>query len=453
MLLRFIAENVLSFKEPTEFNLFPSSKSHSHEWHKVSCGHATAMRFSAIYGANGAGKSNLIELIEWMKRIVEVGSLNVFTALPELRFRFDEKCAKKPISMAIEFFVEGHVYYYQIEFDERRIIRESLMLSGKTKDETIFKRHQTENKQNLTFSKKYSNEKVNDTLVDAFSRVLRPDMPLLFFLANFYPDVFENVTEAYRWFKEKLFVVSPRSVNGKIPHFMNSDPGFSKFVNQLIPEFKTGISKIDVEVTEITEGDVKGNEALELLMRKAKLSPGTPQLFMGEKGRVFENVVFEDNKYFLKRLIPSHKSSNGQLVPLPMRYESDGTRKIVEYMPIFYSIINSDSVYVVDEMESSVHPIMIKEVMRKLSVEKKLGGQLVFSTHDSHLLDQELFRPDEIWFAEKDEDQATQLYPLSDFNIHKTANIENGYLKGRYGAIPFLSTLSQLHWNDDQEDS
>ena len=89
--------------------------------------------------------------------------------------------------------------------------------------------------------------------------------------------------------------------------------------------------------------------------------------------------------------------------------ESDGTRRLIEYMPLLYAVLKSDKVFVVDEIERSLHPIMIK-------------------------------------FAQKDVDQATQLYPLSDYNVHNTANIENGYLNGRYGGIPFLSNLSDLKW-------
>ena len=127
--------------------------------------------------------------------------------------------------------------------------------------------------------------------------------------------------------------------------------------------------------------------------------------------------------------------------------ESDGTRRMIEYMPLLYSIIKGEKVYVVDEMERSIHPILIKNFMSKLSEIDNAKGQLIFTTHESALLDQKIFRPDEIWFAQKDSSQATQLYPLSDFNIHKTANIENGYLDGRYGAIPFLSNLKDLSWN------
>ena len=89
---------------------------------------------------------------------------------------------------------------------------------------------------------------------------------------------------------------------------------------------------------------------------------------------------------------------------------------------------------------------MIKSIIHKISAMENAAGQIIFTTHESGLLDQDIFRPDEIWFAQKDSEQATKLYPLSDYNIHRTANIENGYLAGRYGGIPFLSNLKDLHW-------
>lgn len=453
MLLRFIAENALSFKDATEFNLFPSSKSHSHEWHKVNCSHATAMRFSALYGANGAGKSNLIDLIELMKNLVIEGSLGIFEGWADLRFKFDAQCKERPISMAIEFFVSGNVYYYQIEFDERQIINESLLMSAKTKDIPIFKRESVDSKIVLWFNDKFSKEAITDSLVDAFQRVLRPDMLLLSFLAHFYPEVIKDASEAYRWFNTRLQIVKPISLSGNIPHLMDTDKKFYAFVNQLLPEFKTGISKLDVESIELTGDKTKLNDEMQEALARAKQQPGWPQPVMGPMKKGIQNIVFQNDKFYLKRLLPTHVCLDGKSVDISFESESDGTMRMIEYMPVFYLILHFPVVFVVDEMERSIHPILIKEMISKLSKDKDLKGQLIFSTHESHLLDQEIFRPDEIWFAEKDDKQATQLYPLSDYNIHKTANIENGYLLGRYGAIPFLSSLNQLHWYDDQPKS
>ena len=157
-------------------------------------------------------------------------------------------------------------------------------------------------------------------------------------------------------------------------------------------------------------------------------------------------MVCENGKVYLKTLVPIHQTADGKEVEMAFVNESDGTRRLIDYMPLFYAVTNEDKVYVVDEIERSIHPILIKSIVEKLSQSEDASGQLIFTTHESALLDQDIFRPDEIWFAQKDADQATQLYPLSDFNIHKTANIENGYLNGRYGGIPFLSNLKDLHW-------
>ena len=93
--------------------------------------------------------------------------------------------------------------------------------------------------------------------------------------------------------------------------------------------------------------------------------------------------------------------------------------------------------------------MIVKELVSKFSFDNKTKGQLIFSTHESNLLDQEILRTDEIWFAEKNTNGATRLYSLSDFKEHNTIDIRKGYLNGRYGAIPFLGNLKDLNWHKD----
>ena len=143
MLLRFVAENIASFKDAVEFNTFPSSKSHSHENHKITCGHATALRMSAIYGANGAGKSNLLVILNFLKGLVEVGSIRDVEFFDALYFKFDTSCKDKPSGLAIEFYHQGNVFYYHIEFNRQEIMMEELYLSKKTKDVKLFVRNQS----------------------------------------------------------------------------------------------------------------------------------------------------------------------------------------------------------------------------------------------------------------------------------------------------------------------
>lgn len=445
MLLRFAAENIMSFKEAVEFNTFPSSKSHSHEWHKIACGHATALRMTAIYGANGAGKSNLLKCISLLKSMVSAEKLGDLTLSEDLYFRLDEKGVSRPSELAMEFFHNGRVFYYHISFNRQEVIAEELLLSQRNKDIKIFSR----DKNGVNVSGDFLNPGGNDDFImafmDALTRIIRSDMPALSFLGHYYPKELPIVKEAFDWITQ-LQVVLPETRISYLPHVLDIDNELFALVNAVLPELKTGISRLTVRKEPINEEESKGNPAISKAIASAKAKPGKPQVLIGVSANDIANIVVEDGLVYLKSIVAVHTGANGEDVEMSIDMESDGTRRLIEYMPLLYAVLKRDNVFVVDEIERSIHPIMVKSIMRKISESREARGQIIFTTHESCLLDQSIFRPDEIWFAQKDIDQSTQLYPLSDFNIHKTANIENGYLNGRYGGIPFLSNLSDLQW-------
>ena len=441
MLLRLIAENITSFKEAVEFNTFPSSKSHSHENHKIECGHATALRMSAIYGANGAGKSNLLQALNLLQMLVKAETLRKIDSYDDLAFKLDTQYSDEPSGVAIEFYYNNNVFYYHIEFTLEEILLEELFLSKRTKDVELFTRKGVD----ISINADFIGKGITVQFQDALKRLIRPDMLLLSFLGKYYSNESSMVVDAYQWFMKNLQLVLPDSIHGFVPHMIDTDSEFSKLVNTTLPELKTGIDKLKVKKELIVEEDVKNGKLMQLI-KLAKEHPGEPQTTLNRYTEDVINVIFEDGNIFLKTLVAIHKNLDGSEVEISLHDESDGTRRLIEYMPLLYAIIQKSMVYVVDEIERSIHPIMIKDIIRKLSESEMAKGQLIFTTHESGLLDQSIFRPDEIWFAQKDAEQATQLYPLSDYNIHKTANIENGYLIGRYGGIPFLSNLKDLHW-------
>ena len=441
MLLRLIAENLTSFKEAVEFNTFPSSKSHSHENHKITCGHATALRMSAIYGANGAGKSNLLQALNLLQTLVKTETLRKIDFYDDPTFKLDSQCSGKPSGLAVEFYYNNNVFYYHVEFTLEEIVLEELLLSKKSKDIPLFTRKRTD----ISIDSNYIGKGISEQFQDALKRLVRPDMLLLSFLGKYYSSESPLVVDAYQWFMKNLQLVLPDMFHGFVPHMIDTDSEFSELVNRTLPELKTGIDKLIVKKELIAEEEVKSGKLMQLV-KQAKEHPGEPQTTRNRFTDDVVNVIFEDGNVYLKTLVAVHRNLDGSEVEMSLHDESDGTRRLIEYMPLLYAIIQKDMVYVVDEIERSIHPIMIKDIVRKLSESTTAKGQLIFTTHESGLLDQNIFRPDEIWFAQKDAEQATQLYPLSDFNIHKTANIENGYLNGRYGGIPFLSNLKDLHW-------
>ncbi len=445
MLLRFAVENIMSFKNAVEFNTFPSSKSHNHDWHKVKCGDVTALRMSAIYGANGAGKSNLLKCIALLKSLVGAEKISEVEIAEDLYFKLDEDGKNTPSELAVEFFTEGKIYYYHLRFNRQEVFEEELFLSQKSKDIKIFSRKDNDISVSGEYLRSGGKEDFIQVFMNAMNRIVRPDMLALSFFGKYYPEELPVVKEAYDWIR-RLQIVLPSMRIGYLPHVIDVDSEFAQLVNSIVPELKTGITKLCVRKEILNEDEVRGNSAIAKALNAAKEHPGSPQMLMETYNNELSNIVVEDGIAYIKTLFAVHINYNGGEVEMKMDMESDGTRRLIEYMPLLYAILKHDNVYIVDEIERSIHPIMIKMLMSKISESKDARGQIIFTTHESCLLDQSIFRPDEIWFAQKDVDQSTQLYPLSDYNIHKTANIENGYLNGRYGGIPFLSNLSDLKW-------
>ncbi len=441
MLIRLIVENFCSFHEATEFNTLPSSRSHNHEHHKVAIGHATTLRMSAIYGANGAGKSNLISALDVLSRLVAGGSLKGFSFGANLRFMFSADGQQSPCGIAIEFCQDGNIFYYHIEFTPEKVVSEKLLLSTKTKDEQIFARSNDKITLNANHIR---GKKSMDAFLDGLERLLRPDMLFLSFMAGYYKDEMPLLTSAYDWFDHKLNVVRSGSYAPYIPHLLDIKSDFSVMVNDLLPRLSTGISRLRVNKTIIKNDSAQSDATLSRAITEAYNNPGKPQM-VRLVSQEMANVVYEGGQLYMKTVEAVHEKTSTGTVAMPLVAESDGTRRLIDYMPLFYRVMRGGSVYVVDEIERSVHPMLIKALVEMVSKADAVNGQLIFTTHETCLLDQNILRPDEIWFAQKDALQATQLYPLSDYSIHKTANIENGYLAGRYGGIPFLSNLKDLH--------
>ena len=150
----------------------------------------------------------------------------------------------------------------------------------------------------------------------------------------------------------------------------------------------------------------------------------------------------KENKYYVSILKTKHFNSEELF---DFSEESDGTNRLYELAPAFEQLINEKNVvYIIDELERSLHPILAKQLLKLYSENSKSNSQLIFTTHESHLLDDELLRRDEIWFAEKKLDGSSEFYPLSNFNPRGDKVLERGYLEGRYGGIPFLGDFSKI---------
>ena len=442
MLLRFVVKNLYSFKEETEFNLFPSSKAAHHLHHKVQCADVEAMRLTAIYGANGAGKSNLVKALQDLKTFVSLGTISQ-SVFQNYKFQFSVSCLNEPVSMAIEFCAGGVNFYYSIEMDTGRVSYESLSISHRTKDILVFER-KSNGTQTITFGEGYLADKSNKLFSTVLQdKLLGKEALLLSFMATNYSEEIPAIADAYKWIVNDLIVLNPKYLKHlALAYMFSNNPGMKSLLQDVLSGTKTGITSIEVGTRIVEE-----NQLDPAFVKGLKDSPGVPKIVQSTvDDRINNSVVYENGQIVYMEIQPKHQLLDGTDIRMPINFESDGTIRLIEYIPLLYLVLTRDCVVIIDEIERSLHPILIKEIIKKISESLSAKGQLIFTTHESCLLDQDLLRPDEIWFAQKDTEQATQFYPLSDFNIHKTANIENGYLNGRYGGIPFLSNLNDLHW-------
>lgn len=453
MLLRFAVKNLLSFKEETEFNLLPGriSRLSHHKYTKLG---AEALKLSAVYGANGAGKSNLIKAISHLRNLVVNGKIPV--ELNQQKFKLSQKSKTDHTYFGIEFIKSDKPFYYSIKINEGLIIEEELCFSGlgSKEDELIFHRKWDGNKSHIDFYKGFEDSHENITLRSVIEKdLIKSDVTLINLLSTLSSDSFKDVKDASKWFVENLEVIYPHTRPSVLVERIDKESGLKEFAIDIMRSFQTGIANLKTETKSIQEFfGVDNQKEVDEITAELKKNPDKALLMENRNSKEQIYVVNENDKIVSKRLLFEHKGEKNESVAFTFDEESDGTRRLLEYVPAVKQVISKDKVFIIDEIERSIHPLIIKELVAKFSRDEKSEGQLIFSTHESNLLDQEIFRQDEIWFVEKNKIGASEFYPLSEFKIegqkeHHTINIQKGYLNGRYGAIPFLGNLSDLNWH------
>lgn len=446
MLIRFIVKNLFSFKELTEFNML-AGRFNRLPHHVAKGGDIELLKLNAIYGANGSGKSNLIHALAILKDFILVGEMPI--ELITETFKFDKESNTKDVYLGIEFIREKVPYYYGVTINQGIIIEEELQISGlnKKEDKILFSRTDKVGEKNLEII--FSQAVEEDAEASLFPKFLKNEIlernkPVLFHMKNRKNKVFDPFKTAVDWFEKGLELILPYTKPGGMALKLEREKEFHAFAIDLMKSFNTGIQDIHVETIpiEVFFGEDNKHEAERI---SADLRATSDKMrFLRSR---FEEVLFvlEDNKAVAKKIVFSHEEDNGN-ARFEFSEESDGTRRLMEYLPALFTAVNQCKTFFIDEIERSIHPVLIKELIKKFSYDIETKGQLIFSTHESNLLDQDIFRPDEIWFAEKNKQGATVLYALSEFKEHHTIDIRKGYLNGRYGGIPFLGNLTDLKW-------
>lgn len=449
MLIRFIVENYLSFKDETEFNMLTGAPRRL-KHHVYQHGELELLKMAAIYGANGAGKSNLVSALTALRNLV-FSKTTFLMQEPIRKFRLEKTYTEKPTCFEIEFIHNRKIFLYSIKVYQYKILEETLFLihTGGT-DEFIFNRKLIENQIKIDFNKKYQKTPQDKYRIELYEKeILKDDASLLGQLSQ-SKEGFEVLKECYEWFASCLLFLEPHH---SLMEVMLSNTDIFQFVKQFVKQFNVGIA--DFELQKISFERFLGDDYQnigEQLKQQLNLKPQIylADFFKLEHARKDTMAVKENNEYWIRYLIMYHKNTENQNIVFKPNEESEGTIRLLDLLTAFYFVLNKPCTVFIDEIDRSIHPHLLKKLLEKFSENPEIKGQLIFTTHESNLLDQNMLRQDEIWLVEKNTEGATKLYPMSDFEVRHDLDIRKGYLNGRFGAIPFLGNFKDLNWKGDE---
>lgn len=403
MILEFSCANHKSIKEKIVFSTIASSDDTYSETLK-SFGKYRVLRSAVIYGSNGSGKSNFLSALEFMKNLV-CNSINhqpgqgIFQAPHKL------SDINTPSEYAIQFVKDDIRYAYGFSIVKSLVEEEYLYYFPKGKQVKIFER----NKSDVKAGDRYKG------VFDLGLSILKDNRLFLSCAAN-YSNI-EEVEKAFLFFKNDIVVYNP-NINNWIEYsiqLMQRDEEVRQMFLEFLGELNTGIKDIQVKLEKI---QVKSSD-LPINMPE----PLKNVLTMQEANRIDAKIIYDNFQTDL------------------MVEESVGIKKLFEIICPIIDIIKNGKILICDEFEMGLHEAIIHYIIQTFhKADQDKFAQLIFTTHDTSLLDKEIFRRDQVWFTELNGDRATELYSLVEVkNVRKTENLEKGYVSGKYGAIPMLN--------------
>lgn len=389
---------------------------------------------AAIYGANAAGKSTLLRAFDFFVRGIVKSHTRIASAkgTPHYPFLLDDKWRKKPSRYDVDVVIDNVRYHYGYSVDGKKVVSEwlySFQLNSARQVRSILFLRETIGDQPsviMEFGKSLKGENKQ------ISKLVRSNSLFLSVAAqNNHP----QLTPLFEYFSDQVArrlsdSESERAMHEQLLAYFGADDDRRQRALSFLKAADVGISEIKFSKTSF----VLGEKQSEFLRDMEQL---LNRHFPDEKNS--EKLSLHDNDELVTASL-QHLGANGKSYPIELMKESAGTLSLLRLIgPAFVRLL-SGGVLIVDELNSTLHPLVSRELIRLFSEPESNPGkaQLIFTTHDTNLLCNRLLRRDQIWFAEKDSVGATHVYPLSDIKVRATDDFEKGYLTGRFGAIPFI---------------
>jgi len=436
MLLRVILKNFLSFDDEVQFDMFPNMK-RTHLTNHVYTGlcDVPLLKQAAIYGSNGAGKSNLIKALEFLRAFALNKDFAKNIELGKFHYMLKPKAGKEPISLAVEFEQQKRFFFYEIEITEKNVAKEALYESfpKESRLDLIYNRKK--------FKVDFPN-KVDDTIREATERMLEKNpFSSLLALNSEFPIVSDPRCKfAAKWFKGQLEIIGVHSFLPTLIDLLRQNKPMMDFARKLVYNLEVGVNDMNLQETDF-DSWAQSHATLAKTIPDDIDKSKTLSLYANTTPVLSINV--EDGVRKVYQLIFDNVGKDGFIGRLDTSMQSDGTLRALTLLPALYYACKLGKTVVVDEINCCLSPTMVKGIVEYFAKTNDTNGQLIFTTHDNQLLDEkDILRSDEIWFVEKLEGSSF-LYSHNDFKEHHTISPLRGYNEGRYGAIRYVNLLEK----------
>lgn len=427
MLIEFTVGNYRSFQEVATFSMEATKLSARNKTVDtnavVPMGNTPLLTSAAIYGANASGKSNLINALEFMRWFVlnSFREMQVTDRIPTERFRLSTDTDADPSYFQMVFLLNGQKYTYGFEVDGEKVVSEWLYFVKTTREAKLFEREGSEFQISTSFREGKGIE----------GRT-RDNALFLSVAAQFNGTV---ASQILRWFDNLDILHGLSETWSNHSAVMNFHQRHQKEdVIQLLKSFDVGINDVQVEMTPA------------LYAPSSDRSEG----FRGVREEFVRDVPTIKTAHL--KYDADHQPVGTELFDMHSQ-ESDGTQKLFALAGPIVDALREGTILVVDELDARLHPTVTAEIIALFNnnATNPRHAQLIFTTHDTNLLDNKRFRRDQIWFTEKDQYGASHLYSLAEFRVRNDASYKKDYIQGRYGAVPFIGDMSRLFGGQNGE--
>lgn len=439
MIVSFSIENWMSFRDPVSFSMVASrERQHGDRIPRIEKYQMRILPVAAIYGANASGKTNFFKALNFVRNLVLEGT-GPDKLIPVEPYRLADGYMEKPSRFRIELLIDGTIYEFSFAVTRRAVVEERLVEITSTSEKTLYNRQGNEPNLHSSLGRK-------QFLLFAFQGTRDNQL----FLTNSVSQKVYDFKPVYDWFGNSLGLITPDSIYQRFGYLLDENHPMRGAINEIIPQLDTGISRLDFE--KIHFDSIPFEESFKKDLNEKIKEGGYVDARFGNERFVFTRIGGE---VVANKLVAFHPRPDGKDAKFEFHQESEGSRRVIDLLPAFLGEppFGLNRVYVIDELDRSLHPLLTRKLIEAYLAccNARSRRQLLFTTHDVSLMDQHLFRRDEMWVAEKNSEGNSDLFSFSDYkDIRYDKDIRKSYLEGRLGGVPlFFSSDTAIDHGDN----